>query len=289
MRTVQISLRAGSVSATWPKLSHATGRGHGSQLWYRSCDKGSVTDVSGRLRAARERAGLRIEDISARTKIKVPLLQAIERGEFEQLPGEFFTRAFLRTYARELRLSPDEIVRDYDASRAPAEPPGGLSPAERSGPERASSFPQALPVPLARNLGPLAALATVLLVVVFAMTRTEPAEMSEPEAVGTAGLDEPAKAPPTAPQTVPEKLIFEIRPSSVIWVTATADGKRVIYRLLQPGERVTVEARNEVSFRVGDAGAFDYSINGAPGKSPGAPGEVREFQITRDNYSAFRR
>ena len=76
-----------------------------------------MVDVSSRLRAARERAGLSIQDISARTKIKAVQLQAIECGEFERLPGPFFTRAFIKNFAREVGLAPDEIAREYDAGR----------------------------------------------------------------------------------------------------------------------------------------------------------------------------
>ncbi|HJR60158.1 MAG TPA: RodZ domain-containing protein [Vicinamibacterales bacterium] len=249
-----------------------------------------MVEVSGQLRAARERAGLKIEEISARTKIKVALLQAIERGEFEQLPGEFFTRAFLRTYARELRLSPDEIVREYDASRVPVEAAGGVSSFERPPlAPSAASVPRPVRLPFGASVGTVAAVAAVIVVAAFAVTRTNPAQTSEPGTIGTAGVAEPTPPPAPAPAAPPETLTLEIRPSSQIWVTAMADGKRVIYRLLQPGEHVTVEARNEVSFRVGDAGAFDYSINGTPAKPPGAPGEVREFQITRDNYRSFHR
>ena len=72
-------------------------------------------------------------------------------------------------------------------------------------------------------------------------------------------------------------------------MTGSADGKRVIYRLLAPGERVKLEARDELAFRVGDAAAFTYSINGVEGKVLGATGEVRDVQITRQNYRTFRR
>ena len=91
-----------------------------------------VIDVSETLRAERQRAGLTLEEISSRTKIKVAFLQAIERGEFERLPGTFFVRAFLRTYAREVHLSPDEVVGAYDAQVAPvveASPVGQSAPA----------------------------------------------------------------------------------------------------------------------------------------------------------------
>ncbi|MDQ3486676.1 MAG: helix-turn-helix domain-containing protein, partial [Acidobacteriota bacterium] len=54
-----------------------------------------MADVAARLRTARVQAGLTIEDLSARTKIKPAALAAIECGDFDRLPGEFFTRAFL--------------------------------------------------------------------------------------------------------------------------------------------------------------------------------------------------
>ena len=76
-----------------------------------------MADVSSDLRTAREQSGATLQEMAARTKIKVSFLQAIERGEFELLPGEFFARAFLRTYARELHLSGDTILQAYDAAR----------------------------------------------------------------------------------------------------------------------------------------------------------------------------
>ena len=121
-------------------------------------------------------------------------------------------------------------------------------------------------------------------------------EGSEAGAVGTGGIAEvaPAPAPAPAPSQPPvdpdaEPLEVEIRPSAVIWVTATADGERVLFRLLKPGEQVSVKARGDLSFRVGDAGAFQYSVNGAAGKPVGTSGEVTEFRITRENYRTFRR
>ena len=69
-------------------------------------------------------------------------------------------------------------------------------------------------------------------------------------------------------------------------MTGYADGKRVLFRNIAAGERVELEG-TELSFRVGDAGAFEYTINGAAGRPPGSSGEVREFRITRDNYSGY--
>jgi cytoskeletal protein RodZ len=253
-----------------------------------------VVDVSGRLRAAREGAGLTIEEVSARTKINATFLRAIERGEFDRLPGAFFARAFLKTYARELHLPPDEIVAAYDARFLPA--PDGLdggattAALERtvSGHGVESSRPL---IAATGGAWPLAILVAAVLVVVSVMNRPTSGGSNEPRPTGTTGVADATAAPSPAPPApaAPEKLTIEIRPSRTIWVAGEADGLRVVYRLVEPGERVRAEARNELWFRVGDAGGFDYSINGSPGKPVGGSGEVREFRITRENVGSFHR
>ena len=74
-----------------------------------------------------------------------------------------------------------------------------------------------------------------------------------------------------------------------MWITGIADGERVLFRLLEPGERITVDAKDRLSFRVGDAGAFAFTLNGTPGRPVGRNGEVREFTITRENAAAYLR
>jgi cytoskeletal protein RodZ len=253
-----------------------------------------VTEISRRLRAARERAGLSIEDIAATTKIRRAALHAIERGEFERLPGDFYTRAFLRTYARELHLPPDEIVHDYDAERGVAQPEPAIAVAATAYHPIPSgwSIPAWLTSQSVRSTGAIVVVVGILLM--MTVFKSRPAENRPHEAgvVGTSGVVEAAPAPSDARlpvATPPDKLVLEIHPSGPTWVTGAADGNRVLYRLLAPGEHVTVEAKNDLTFRVGNAVAFTFAINGLPGKPLGGPDEIREFRITRDNYRSFGR
>jgi len=265
-----------------------------------------VTEISRRLRTAREGAGLSIEDIAAATKIRVSALQAMERGQFERLPGDFYARAFLKAYAREVRLPPDEIVHEYDASRPVAQPQpdtSGSRPQRERNAERAKVAPRAraphlalpslwpLILSLPRNAGVLVAFALVLLVTTLVRNRPAGERAPEQGAVGTSGVVEAPSVPlAAAPRPeAPGKLTLEIHPSGPTWVTGAADGTRVLYRLIAPGEHVTVEARNDLTFRIGNAAAFSYTINGVPGKPLGGPDEVREFRITRENYRTFGR
>jgi cytoskeleton protein RodZ len=67
------------------------------------------------LRAARERLGWSIQDVSAALRIRLPHLEALEEGRIDLLPGNAYAVGFLRTYARTLGLDPDEIARRFKA------------------------------------------------------------------------------------------------------------------------------------------------------------------------------
>jgi hypothetical protein len=82
-------------------------------------------------------------------------------------------------------------------------------------------------------------------------------------------------------------LTLELRPRGPCWVSASADGRLVVYRLMQPGEHATVDAHEEIELRVGDAGAFAFAVNGVPGRTLGRSGQVVTLRITNGNYQAL--
>lgn len=53
---------------------------------------------------------LSLEDVAAKTKIKLEYLKAIENSDFAALPSSTFAKGFLRNYASFLYLNPDTIV-----------------------------------------------------------------------------------------------------------------------------------------------------------------------------------
>jgi hypothetical protein len=82
-------------------------------------------------------------------------------------------------------------------------------------------------------------------------------------------------------------LDLEIHPTGDCWVSAEADGRLVVYRLLHRGDRVTVIAREELILRVGDPEMFAYTLNGVLGSPLGQPGIPVTIEITENNYQAF--
>jgi hypothetical protein len=65
------------------------------------------------MREQRERQQVALNTIAERTKIKVSLLEAMERDDVSQWPSGIFRRAFIRAYAHAIGLEPDTIVREF--------------------------------------------------------------------------------------------------------------------------------------------------------------------------------
>lgn len=69
------------------------------------------------LRAAREAKGVDLYRAERDTKIRSKYLAALENGDYSDLPGEVYTRGFLRNYASYLDLDPDEAVDEWRRER----------------------------------------------------------------------------------------------------------------------------------------------------------------------------
>jgi cytoskeleton protein RodZ len=95
-------------------------------------------EVGRQLSEARQRQNLLLADISRTTKIPVHLLEAIERNDVDHLPQSFFTRAFVRAYAKEVGVDADlllDSIEESEVEQVPMDLPGATAPIE----ERASS------------------------------------------------------------------------------------------------------------------------------------------------------
>jgi cytoskeleton protein RodZ len=83
--------------------------------------------VGGELRQVRERLGWRLADVAAELRIRLPYLEAIERGELSALPGAAYQTGFVRTYSQALGLDGDEILRRFRAEGTGFVPKAELS------------------------------------------------------------------------------------------------------------------------------------------------------------------
>ena len=94
-----------------------------------------------RLKRERELREVTLNEIATATRIAPRFLEALEDEKWEQLPGGVFGRGFVRTIARYLGLSEEDLLSEYDLARGERAEAGG-SRAE----ERIPSPPKWLPV-----------------------------------------------------------------------------------------------------------------------------------------------
>ena len=62
------------------------------------------------LRTAREARDVDLALVERDTKIRARYLQALEDGDYAELPGAVYTKGFLRNYALYLGLDPDDLL-----------------------------------------------------------------------------------------------------------------------------------------------------------------------------------
>jgi cytoskeletal protein RodZ len=259
-----------------------------------------MNDFGGKLRQARERRGVSLRQIAASTKISVTALEALEHNDVSKLPGGIFSRAFVRSYAIEVGLDPEETVREF-LERFHGEPaPAGAMPARVM--EEEGSFESQQ-----RVAGVLLKLVIISVPIVGAILYFTIRHRPVPEAdvgqrttqaaaepVQTAASKTPAaeSIPGAAPETSPvaaqpAPMRLELHPTGTCWVTLAIDGRQVLSRVMQPGEREMYSVRESAVMNVGDAGAFAFSIDGRPGRVLGEAGQVRTARITRTTLASY--
>ncbi len=72
-----------------------------------------LSELGQRLKAAREENGFSLEELQTRTKIQKRYLIAMEDGDFSRLPGEFYARAFVKSYAEAVGLNPEVLFEEH--------------------------------------------------------------------------------------------------------------------------------------------------------------------------------
>jgi cytoskeletal protein RodZ len=72
-----------------------------------------VSELGQLLKKARLENDISLEQLEEMTKIRKRYLEAIETGDYKILPGSFYVRAFIKSYAESVGLDPNEVLGLY--------------------------------------------------------------------------------------------------------------------------------------------------------------------------------
>jgi cytoskeletal protein RodZ len=228
---------------------------------------GSVTDprtgVGSALRRAREVRGVSLDEAARDTRLRVDQLDALEREDFDVLPGDVYVRASLRTYASYLGLDANKVAGAYAQMAEEAEqtpPPAKLGTVERM---IAASR-------IRDNQRFLLVAAASILLILLAFGLLSRGAAAPPKAVIPSGTSSPVPNDPTIRAVVVAR--------SDVAVEAEEDGAPTSYRL-RLGETITLVALENLEFTVADAGLVEVSVNGTD-VTKGIPGSPVTYRYS---------
>jgi cytoskeleton protein RodZ len=82
-----------------------------------------MTSIGETLRRERQKRNLQLDQVSRELKISTRFLEAIEKEQFDRLPGGVFAKSFVRQYARMLGIDEEEAAAEVQRTLAPSSLP----------------------------------------------------------------------------------------------------------------------------------------------------------------------
>lgn len=246
------------------------------------------------LAAAREQAGLSVEDVSRETRIRSGLIRAIERDDFGLCGGDVYARGHIRNIATLVGIDPRPLVADYDKTHGGGPIPVD-NPAPAFDPEVATRSERKRP-----NWAAAMAVALVAICVIAGVQLASKGGSSKPPKASRAATQHPAPSPSTQPSPgpVPSGAVAQVPRQGVhvqvrivgatdsrSWLhVAGSDGSTLFEGILAYGDRAHNFADpSKISLTIGNAGAVDLVVNGRDRGLAGSSGEVvhRSFHPQR--------
>jgi cytoskeleton protein RodZ len=262
-----------------------------------------LSDVLKRKRLDR---GFDLVDVARETRIPLRHLNALEAGDFSNLPALAYSTGFVRTYARYLGLDPDATARQFKMETPQVDALQSVALPEIDSESRLPSRKVIL--------GSLAGLATLIGVAV-AYSAFKSDDPVEPAAVETAAVQAPPVLSPTAAPPVAETIapppaavdpaaapIVPANPQPIIPALPTANGPALpgvppvglVLRakedswikvsdggpvslkigILKAGETYSVPQVPNLRLQTGNAGGLEVIYNGKLMPPLGSKGEV---------------
>lgn len=230
--------------------------------------------VGSKLREARTRRKLTLAEVEAATKIRGRYLRAIENEDWDQLPGDTYARAFIRTYGSLLGLDGDRLAEDHRRRRGDARP-GERLPRVDPRPRR---------VTRRRRLGPrvpsglIAALVTAMVVVallIVGLSAGGSGDSSPESGDGPAGNNARADQKQSAQQPVPQGHTLRLLADGEVWVCLLGGGgKRLVGgAILAPGESAGPFRSGSFTVALGN-GAVTMTVDGKQQSLPEPPSPI---------------
>ena len=263
------------------------------------------------LRQERERQNLSIDDIEQGTSIRAVYIEYIENGEYDELPGAVYTKGFIKNYAKFLGMNVDSVIKEFNSDMAELNAEKEAVEAQKAAEaEQITETPiEFKPVkpnkkPIGHSIqdsgskssGLLIVAAVVLIAAIagFAWSFLSstgdiakvdtPKQTVETEKISTNDTPTVPETVPQVPETVPPPsngINIQAKFNNPCWTLVTVDGNVVQEGIIEGGQTLSWEGKNQITFRLGNAGAVEFFQDGKSLGVPGAEGDIADKTFSR--------
>lgn len=226
-----------------------------------------------RFRAAREARGASLSDVADQIRIRSVYLSAIEDGHWDAIGAPVYIRGFLRTYARYLRLDPEEAVAEFNATLPEPPAPSTDGPPART---RGSGRSGLLLIWIA---GTVAVLLVAFVVYNELTLRSQQAVAMASATPTVAALASPSPPAPSPTPALGGSSSLALVLSAPSWLRVTVDGNVSMEGTFPAGTSKTFHGKSAL-VRIGNAGGVEIYVDGKDRGKLGKAGDVVEQAFT---------
>jgi len=226
---------------------------------------------------ARKDAGLSLEDLAAKTNIRMNVLSEIEKNNFEHCGGETYARGHVRNIAAILKADQKEFIRLYEEEQ------GGETRSIKD--LLIENSVMRLPAEARKVSWKVLVLISVVSLFVVGIGQVVISNINTNDVVGAAlsasaspTAAESPSAEPSAESTFSsgtgvEVVINAVRAKSWLFVS-DASGRTLFSGQVSRGAVKVFSSDSQLNLKVGNAGGVDLKVNGKKVEAIGVDGEV---------------
>lgn len=226
---------------------------------------------------ARVDARLSIEDLSASTNIRIPLIREMEANNFSNCGGETYARGHIRNIAQRLGVDPQLFLSAFEAEHMQAD----RSMQDMLVETNAMKQPEESRKVSWKTLSSISVVSLLIVgLIQIIVSNTSSSEIPKPvsSVSPTSTASATPEASPSGEATLStgagvEVVISASRAKSWLFVS-DASGRTLFSGQISKGTTKTFTTDVSLNFKIGNAGGVDLVVNGKKVDSVGSDGEV---------------
>ncbi len=269
------------------------------------------------LREQREKSGITIQQIAAKTRIDKKFLEAIDQGNFSFLP-ELYVKAFIKEYSMVIGLDGDETVKKFLIAREGKDYNEVLEQEklEKEKAKESKKVESPIHKPTVKSApvksyyddslnkketddtdadktkllyAAVAGIAVILIAVLYLFVFSKSDEIIVEETPieeivsdnSQRFEEEPLSNQSPESLANADSLLLEIFSRETTWVNIFPDNGQSIEFILYPNSSRKLSAQNSISATIGNSGGVSLKLNNQPVEFSGKSRSVKHFRIDR--------